>query len=103
MLYLCRSNDVESCSPEGVNVSIEASSDFGLSTNQRIGIYGGIVGVTILLILMRVVLCYFVVLAASRSLHSKMLKAILQIPIFFFDTNLVGKLPIMHSHYGSRI
>ena len=86
-----RSSDVESCSPDSVNVSVEVSSDFSLSTKQRIGIYGGIVGFTILVIITRVVLCYLVVLAASRSLHSKMLKAILQAPVFFFDTNPVGE------------
>lgn len=92
MLYLLyRSSDVESCSPDSVNVSGEVSSDFDLSTNQRIGIYSGIVGFTVLVIITRVVLCYLVVLGASRSLHSKMLKAILQAPIFFFDTNPVGE------------
>ena len=88
---VCRASEAESCSYESVNVSTEASSDFSLSTNQRIGIYGGIVGFTILVIATRAVLCYLVVLAASRSLHSKMLKAILQAPILFFDTNPVGE------------
>ena len=87
----CRASEAESCSYEGVNGSTDASSDFGLSTNQRIGIYGGIVGFTILVIVIRAVLCYLVVLSASHSLHSKMLTSVLQAPILFFDTNPVGE------------
>ena len=74
-----------------MNSSTDTSSDFSLSTNQRIGIYGGIVGFTILVIVIRAVLCYLVVLTASHSLHSKMLTAVLQAPVLFFDTNPVGK------------
>ena len=74
-----------------MNGSTNTSSEFSLSTNQRIGIYGGIVGFTILVIVIRAVLCYLVVLSASHSLHSKMLTAVLQAPILFFDTNPVGK------------
>ena len=40
---------------------------------------------------MRAVLCYLVILAASRSLHNKMLTAVLRAPVLFFDTNPVGE------------
>ena len=86
-----RASEAESCLPEGINISADASSAFSLSTHQRIGIFGGIVTFTVFVIIMRAVLCYLVILAASRSLHNKMLTAVLRAPILFFDTNPVGE------------
>ena len=81
--------------PEEVNFSIDSSSAFSLSTHQRNGIYGGIVSVSLIFVIIRAVLCYLIILAASRSLHSKMLTAILRAPVLFFDTNPVGELSSM--------
>ena len=64
---------------------------FGLSTHQNIGIYGGIVAFTVFVVTMRAVLCYLVILAASRNIHNKMLIAVLRTPVLFFDTNPVGE------------
>ena len=86
-----RASETESCLPEGVNFSTDTSSTFNLSTHQRIGIYGEIVAFTVFVLIMRAVLCYLVILAASHSLHNKMLTAILRTPVLFFDTNPVGK------------
>ena len=72
-------------------MSVDTSPSFSLTTHQRIGIYGGIVAFAVIVITLRVVLCYLVIMAASRSLHSKMLTAILRAPVLFFDTNPVGK------------
>ena len=88
---LVRASKSESCLAEEVNLSANTSSAFGLSVHQNIGIYGGIVAIAILVIIMRVVLCYLVILAASRSIHSKMLTAVLRAPVLFFDTNPVGE------------
>ena len=74
-----------------MNSSTDTSPAFSLSTQQRIAIYGGIVVFSIALIILRVVLYYLVMLAASRSLHGKMFKAALRAPVLFFDTNPVGK------------
>ena len=86
-----RASETESCLPKVANISIDTSSTFSLTTHQRIGIYGGIVAFAVFVVTMRAVLCYLVILAASRSLHSKMLTAILRAPILFFDTNPVGE------------
>ena len=86
--YFCRASETESCLPEEINSSV---ATFSLSTHQRIGIYGGIVTFSTFVIIMRVVLCYLIMLAASRSLHNKMLTAILRAPVLFFDTNPVGE------------
>ena len=87
----CRAIESESCLLEGVNISVDTSSSFSLTTKQRIGIYGGIVAFTIFVVMLRVVLCYLIIMAASHSLHNKMLTAILKAPVLFFDTNPVGK------------
>ena len=70
---------------------------FGLSTHQNIGIYGRIISFTLFVVTMRAVLCYLVILAASRSIHNKMMTAVLRTPVLFFDTNPVGEyLTMIH-------
>ena len=90
-MHLCRASEAESCMPEEANISFESSSDFGLTTHQIIGIYGGIVGTSGVLITSRTILCYLLCFAAARSLHNKMFKSLLRAPVLFFDTNPVGK------------
>ncbi|XP_065902754.1 ATP-binding cassette sub-family C member 4-like isoform X2 [Dysidea avara] len=85
-------SEADSCLPDTVNISTASSSDYNLTTDQRVGIYGGLVGVTTTLILSRAVLCYLLCFAATSSLHSKMFKSILRTPILFFDTNPVGRV-----------
>ena len=77
--------------PEITNISTSSPSDFNLTTDQTVGIYGGLVGVTTTLILSRAVLCYLLCFAATSSLHSKIFKSILRAPVLFFDTNPVGE------------
>ena len=91
ILYPCRASETESCLPEEANFSTDTSSAFSLSTHQRIGIYGGIVTFMVCVVIARSVLCYLIILTASRSLHNKMLTAVLRAPVLFFDTNPVGK------------
>ncbi|XP_065882473.1 ATP-binding cassette sub-family C member 4-like isoform X2 [Dysidea avara] len=85
-------SEAESCSLDIANVSSASSSDFSLTTDQRIGIYGGLVGMSSLLITLRAILCFLLCFAAARSLHSKMFRSILQAPVLFFDTNPVGRV-----------
>ena len=86
-----RASETESCLPVEVNLTVDTSSSFSLTTDQRIGIYGGIVAFAVFVVILRVVLCYLVILAASCNLHNKMLIAILRAPVLFFDTNTVGE------------
>ena len=46
---------------------------------------------TIVVTISKAVFSYVICLNASRNLHNKMFKAILQAPILFFDTNPVGE------------
>ena len=87
----CRASEEESCLPETANISAASSSDFSVTTHQRIGIYGGLVGMSGVLIISRAILCYLLCFAAARSLHSKMFGSILRAPVLFYDTNPVGK------------
>jgi len=66
------------------------SDPFDLSTNQRIGIYGGIVFIAVILVFSKTILNYLFCVSASRNLHNKMFRNILRVPILFFDTNPVG-------------
>ena len=91
----CRASETESCLPEEVNLTIDSSFVFDLSAHQNIGIYGGIVAFTVFVVTVRAVLCYLVILAASRSIHNKMLTAVLRTPVLFFDTNPVGEYVTM--------
>lgn len=90
--FTFRANEGGSCSPELENVTFDVSSNFDLTTNQRIGIYGGIVLSAIIITISKAVFSYITCLNASRNLHNKMFKAILRAPILFFDTNPVGGL-----------
>ena len=87
-----RTSGGESCSSDTGNSSLDDSYD--LSTNQRIGIYGGIISTSITLVFSRTILSFLICLAAARHLHNKMFKAILRAPVLFFDTNPVGMLAI---------
>ena len=92
LTFTFRANEGGSCAPELENVTFDVSSNFDLTTNQRIGIYGGIVMSTFIIAISKAVFSYVTCLNASRNLHNKMFKAILRAPILFFDTNPVGRL-----------
>ena len=87
----CRSSDGGSCSAEVENMSFEASN-FNLRTRDRIGIYSGIVGAAVIIVMFRGVLTFLICLAAARNLHNRMFRTILRVPMLFFDTNPVGVL-----------
>ena len=90
---ISRASEDGSCSVEVENISFE-TSNFDLSAHQRIGIYGGIVGWAVTIVMFRAILTFLICLSAARTLHHKMFKSILRAPILFFDTNPVGVLII---------
>ena len=90
--YNFRASEGGSCTVEvNDNMSIETSK-FDLSDHQRIGIYGGIVGGAVTIVMFRGILTFLICLAAARTLHNKMLRSILRAPMLFFDINPVGML-----------
>ena len=62
-----------------------------LTDNQRIGIFGGLLGSLITLSALRAILFFLLMLNASRIVHNRMFARVLRAPILFFDTNPVGK------------
>ncbi|XP_065919840.1 ATP-binding cassette sub-family C member 4-like [Dysidea avara] len=80
----------DSCGVDSDNSS--DSDPYDLTTNQRIGIYGGIVFGSVSLVMMRSVLSFLICIASARNLHNKMLNAILRTPVLFFDTNPIGRV-----------
>ena len=89
-LFACRASGGDSCGVDSDNSS--DSDPYDLTTNQRIGIYGGIVFGSVSLVMMRSVLSFLICIASARNLHNKMLNAILRTPVLFFDTNPIGEL-----------
>jgi len=87
--YCVRTTGGDSCGVDSDNSS--DSDPYGLSTNKRIGIYGGIVLGSFSLVMTRSVLTFLICITASRNLHKKMFRAILRTPVLFFDTNPVGR------------
>ena len=55
-------------------------------------IFGCLVGASIILLLVRAFSFYLVSLRCSERLHDKMVMAIVQAPVFFFDLNPVGRI-----------
>ena len=70
-------------------MSFQASTS-DLSTHQRIGIFGGIVGGCVTIVTLKVIVATLICLAAARTLHNKMFRSMLRTPMLFFDTNPVG-------------
>ena len=66
-------------------------STCSLTDNQRIGIYGGLLGSLTILAVLRAILFFILMLNASRVVHNRMFARILRAPILFFDTNPVGE------------
>ena len=90
-MYTCRASEGESCAAQLDNVSVNVTSDFDLTTHQRIGIYGGIAAAAVLITVIKAAFSFITSLNSSRNLHNKMFKAILRAPILFYDTNPVGE------------
>ena len=87
--YQSRASEGGSCSVEVANTSSQ-TSNFDLSTHQRIGIYGGIVGGVVTIVTLRAILTFLICLAAARTLHNRMFRSMLRVPMLFFDINPVG-------------
>lgn len=69
-----------------------SEKSFDLTSEEYIGIYSGIAGLTVLVIVVRSVMwAYFFVTAASE-LHGMMLRRIFWCPMSFFDTTPVGRI-----------
>ena len=66
-------------------------STCSLTDNQRIGIYGGLLGSLTIFAALRAILFFILMLNASRVVHNRMFARILRAPILFFDTNPVGE------------
>ena len=66
-------------------------STCSLTDNQRIEIYGGLLGSLTILAVLRAILFFILMLNASRVVHNRMFARVLRAPILFFDTNPVGE------------
>ena len=60
--------------------------------NTNLAIYGGLVGSSLVFAILRAYGFLLVSLRCSERLHDKMVVAILQAPVLFFDSNPVGRI-----------
>jgi ABC-type multidrug transport system fused ATPase/permease subunit len=63
-----------------------------LQTNQRIGIYAGLVGSSTLLAFTRAILFFYICIRAAKKLHNITFSAVLRMPTRFFDINPIGRI-----------
>ena len=71
-------------------------STCSLSQFERIEIYGSLVAGVLFLSFAHSVLFSVLLVRASRVLHNKMFSHVLRAPIYFFDTNPIGKYQITY-------
>ena len=63
-----------------------------LRNKKNLIIFGSLVGASFILLVVRAFGVYLALLRCSERLHDKMVVAILQAPVFFFDSNPVGRI-----------
>ncbi len=66
-------------------------ADKNQNRGRDLGIYAALVIALFTLGLTRAFVFFRVILEASKQLHGKMFSAVLRAPIYFFDTNSIGK------------
>ena len=71
-------------------------STCSLSQFERIEIYGSLVAGVLFLSFAHSVLFSVLLVRASRVLHNKMFSHVLRAPIYFFDTNPIGKCQVTY-------
>jgi len=66
------------------------------SKNQQgvtaLGVYASLVFAAIVLAIIRAFVFFHVSLRSAENLHDKMVRCVLQAPVFFFDTNPTGRI-----------
>lgn len=78
---------------------VNATSTCALSNNERLGIYGGLVGTTLFTATLRTVTFFVLAINASRVLHNRMFSSVLRSPVLFFDTNPIGEQLTNNNYY----
>lgn len=85
----CRSSCAIGDKFENCNLSVQPICR--LTDDERMGIYGAITLISIIINFIRSAIFYLICINASRVLHNRMFGAIIRTPIRFFDTNPSGK------------
>eukprot|EP00794_Sanderia_malayensis_P020176 gene20176-22151_t len=67
-------------------------ADKNENRNRDLGIYAALVISLVVLGLTRALVFFRVILEASKRLHGSMFSAVLRAPIYFFDTNSIGRI-----------
>ena len=62
------------------------------SSSRTLGIYGGLVGSSVLANAISSYLVYWTLLEASEKLHNKMVLSVIKAPLLYFDKTPVGRI-----------
>ena len=65
-----------------------------------LGIYGGLVVALVILGITRALLFFRVILQSSKNIHGEMFRSVLKAPMYFFDTNSIGKSIFVSLDFG---
>ncbi|CAF0825031.1 unnamed protein product [Rotaria sp. Silwood1] len=74
------------------NIRLMNDIEWNAHRNERFYIYCILVGILLFLTFLRTIAAKLMCLNAGRILHNKMFQRIIRCPIYFFDTNPVGRI-----------
>lgn len=87
------SSSLSRADSETIHVRENSTDDvINSERTQNISIYVGLVAASVILSLTRALLFFHILINSSQHLHNTMFAAVLRAPIYFFDSNPVGKL-----------
>ncbi|XP_065758454.1 ATP-binding cassette sub-family C member 4-like [Muntiacus reevesi] len=71
---------------------VKKDEDVVFVLNWYLGVYSGLTVSTVLFGITRSLLIFYILVNSSRTLHNKMLEAILRAPVLFFNINPIGRI-----------
>ena len=93
----CSAYDRASCDGGSPNISSPTvSSTCAFTTRERIYVYSATTAFALVMGFVRALSFYYVCVNASRVLHNRMFRAILRVPVLFYDTNPSGKTSLLY-------
>ncbi len=91
-------NSRSECATLGDSIFFDTTTSCDLSTDQRIGLFGGITGFVVVMVFVRAFTFCVLSVRSSGVLHRQMVQSVLRAPVHFFDTNSVGEPTVPGTH-----
>jgi len=100
MYIVCNIPDNRSNNEEQSNREGESTYEY---RGRDLGIYGLFTVLLVVLGLLRSILFFKMMIDTSHSIHMKMFKSLMRAPLYFFDTNSVGRYYLNSLFYISTL